>query len=506
MDDSEDDVQSCDSAYATPPLSPTKTISTEGWLSPKTPVSPHKIWSILASRRCASDGSFESPQESPTKPRCLKALQLADAPVFSPDEVTLPPYEESPIKKDYHRVNDPETSYIAPLFLPNARFPIDKGRPGQVCEPQQDTLPVPRRTSLVFRASDDLTSTRSCYLSAEEEPTSPMPSRPNSPDSSIGRTQPLDTLFDTSTPSPSILSRLPIRSASSPLRPSQWAARGGSLTGPRHPSHAPDRFIPPRRPLNITKQSFDLNKPEERLIAEERTLPGCSPAPDPFSRRLRRSIRMNDELRGLRETHAMLTGRSGLSRRRTNPSLRRGTVPMGTRQISAGAVWNVGGSSAASDTVLGVSNGNGGLLGSGTNAPLYTSMFLSRSDPDAELEAYERRVALALDIDQVNRVLDHSTPSSSPKFMGSRETPPSAERTVHVWRDNSWIRDSSSPCWFKILSQGLSILTHTPSSETSTQCCEERCSSPALQMSSIYNTRILSANITHGARCSSATR
>ncbi|KAL5388591.1 hypothetical protein PMIN06_004274 [Paraphaeosphaeria minitans] len=448
MNDSEDDVQSCDSAYATPPLSPTKTISTEGWLSPQTPRSPRRSWNIFASRRCGSDGSLESPPESPTKPNLskrLNALRLADAPVFSPDDVALPPYEDSPSKKSSLRVVDPDTSPIAPLALPNARSSSGKSHPGQSCEPQPDTLSVPRRTSLIFRSSDDHTSIRSCYLSAEEEPTSPAPSRPNSPHSSTGPVQPLETLFHIPASSPSILARLPIRSASSPLRHSQWVARGGSLTAPRHPSHAPDRFVPSRRPPNITKQSFDLNKPEERLTAEERTLPGSSSAPDPFSRRLRRSVRMNEELRGLRETHAILTGRSNLSRRRTDPSFRRGPVPMGTRQISAGAVWNVGGSSAASNTVLGVSNGNGGLLGTGTNAPLYTSMFLGRSDPDAELEAYERRVALALDIDQVNRVLNHSTPSSSPNTMGSRETPPSAGRTVHIWRDNSWVKHSNSP-------------------------------------------------------------
>ncbi|KAF2446830.1 WD40 repeat-like protein [Karstenula rhodostoma CBS 690.94] len=449
MNDSEDEAQSCDSAYATPPLSPTKTISTEGWLSPKTPTSSHEIWNNIFSRRCGSDGSFESPPESPTKPKIgkrLNALRLADAPIFSPEDATLPPYEESPIKKPSLHANDSETSHVAPLSLPNARFSISQGHPRQVCEQHQDSLSVPHRNSLVSKASDD-TSTRSWYLSAEEEPTSPIPGRPGSPDSSTGRAQPLDTLFDIPKSSPSILSRLPIRSASSPLRPSQWVARGGSVTASQHPSHAPDRFIPTRRPPNITKQSFDLNKPGERFTTEERTLPGGSTAPDPFSRRLRRSVRMNEELRSLRETHAILTGRSNLSRRRTNLSLRRGTVPMGTRQISAGAVWNVGGSSAASDTVLGVSNGNGGLLGSGTNAPLYTSMFLSRSDPDAELEAYERRIALALDIDQVNRVLDHSTSPSSPNTVGTRETPPSARPPFHVWRDNSWIRDSNSPCW-----------------------------------------------------------
>lgn len=216
-------------------------------------------------------------------------------------------------------------------------------------------------------------------------------------------------------------------------------------------SHAPDRFIPPRRPPYITKQSFDLNKPEERLVAEARTAPGSYSPSDPFSRRLRRSYRLNEELRGLRETHAALTGRAQSTRGRTNSILRGRSIAVANRHISAGAVWTVGGSTAASDTVLAVSNGRGGLLGSGTNAPLYTSMFLSRSDPDAELEAYERRLALALDIDQVNRVLDHSIPSKDSATASSGPRPSDPGRTAHVWRDNSWSREGTTECSFAAL-------------------------------------------------------
>ena len=151
-----------------------------------------------------------------------------------------------------------------------------------------------------------------------------------------------------------------------------------------------------------------------QLLFQERAARGV-PAnnADPFSRRLRRSGRLNDELRNLRETHSVMTGRANIHIRGTNPAVTRRSSPE-TRQVSVGAVWNVGGPSAASDTVVGVSNGRGGLLGSGTNAPLYTSMFLSRSDPEAELEAYEQRLALALDVDQTDRVLEHSPAPCSP--------------------------------------------------------------------------------------------
>jgi hypothetical protein len=90
-----------------------------------------------------------------------------------------------------------------------------------------------------------------------------------------------------------------------------------------------------------------------------------------------------------------------------------------------------------SDTVVGVSTGRGGMLGSGTNAPLYTSTFLNRADPEAELEAYERRLALALDVDQTNRILCHSP---TPSIFHSGKQSGSLSELKHSWRDGAWFR------------------------------------------------------------------
>jgi hypothetical protein len=77
------------------------------------------------------------------------------------------------------------------------------------------------------------------------------------------------------------------------------------------------------------------------------------------------------------------------------------------------------------------------MLGSGTNAPLYKSTFLSRADPEAELEAYAKRLALALDIDQTDRVLQHSSLSTSQNLPKSSPSP----HAKHVWRDSAWMKD-----------------------------------------------------------------
>jgi hypothetical protein len=88
--------------------------------------------------------------------------------------------------------------------------------------------------------------------------------------------------------------------------------------------------------------------------------------------------------------------------------------------------------------VEGVSTGTGGMLGSGTNAPLYRSAFLNRADPEAEMEAYEKRLALALDIDQTDRVLKHSP---SPLDIVSHRCSGAVSQAKHVWRDGVWTKD-----------------------------------------------------------------
>ena len=245
-----------------------------------------------------------------------------------------------------------------------------------------------------------------------------------------------------------VLNPLPLRLGISPLRPAQWTARGGMLSPPRV-HQTPDRFIPNRRPPNVSRESFELSKPTDRLATQDRGARSPAPSPEPFGPRVRRSARMNEELQNLREAHSALVARTGLARRTANTNLRRSSVPETLRQISVGAVWNIGGPSAASDTIQGVANGQGGVFGSGTNAPLYTSMFLSRSDTYAELETYESRLALAFDVDRRDRVLGTPGSSSAPSTpSGPDTTSPNTGRTSvstkHVWKDNEWVKEGST--------------------------------------------------------------
>jgi meiosis-specific APC/C activator protein AMA1 len=122
----------------------------------------------------------------------------------------------------------------------------------------------------------------------------------------------------------------------------------------------------------------------------------------------------------------------------TSLTFRQGSSSLnGERNISAGAIWSVGGLAPPS---VGVADGRGGLIGSGTNAPLYATTFAS-SQPKAqeEIENHERRLELALDLARTGRVLEFSNrllPSIRTHQTGKGFPEPFAKT---VWNGSEWI-------------------------------------------------------------------
>ncbi|KAF1991700.1 WD40 repeat-like protein, partial [Aulographum hederae CBS 113979] len=203
-------------------------------------------------------------------------------------------------------------------------------------------------------------------------------------------------------------------------------------------SASPDRFIPTRSPQAM-RDSFQLSKAPQHLNPEERVTRTRSAIPDPFSRRIRGRAGGHDHLRGTRGTLPPLAAR-GIGRGSSGLlSIRQPSLATAPRQASNGAVWNLGGAVALSDSVAAVSDGRGGLIGSGTTAPLYTSMFLNRPDPLMETEAHERRLALAFDVDQASRVLGISTSPTVASLPSSSHS----NSPTRIWRDNEWIKEGS---------------------------------------------------------------
>jgi meiosis-specific APC/C activator protein AMA1 len=96
-------------------------------------------------------------------------------------------------------------------------------------------------------------------------------------------------------------------------------------------------------------------------------------------------------------------------------------------------MWTVGG---LAPVTSGVSDGRGGLLGSGTNARLYTTLFSdadAKSKEDVERERFESRISDALHLDRVSRVFEFRDPSTSP----THRLPGPDHRTL--WNGTEWI-------------------------------------------------------------------
>lgn len=441
MSDTGDEASPYRSGYITPPLSPTKTVSTEGWFSPRTPGSPRKTRSCLFAREIATDTEslFCSPPASPTKTKSAfrnGALTIPEA--FHAISEPIPFKTDRVSSAKHHTLIPPSRSVS--LFRPTRSRTHTLSSSEAKERSHEDLNLAPATRSNTPNVDEWLpTSRKSSHRSLSDSLATSVtsPAFPSSPCPDTCTTNPKSLVPpNEESPLPARLRPFPIRCSSSPLRSSQWVTRGGTLQSPRRgQACSPDRYIACRRPPAVTRESFELNRPAKRL---ETTHSGRGRGADPFSRRLRRSARLNDELHSLRETHSLIIGRTSAQRRNATLVHRRSPSASSPRQISAGAVWNVGGPSAVSDTVIAVSTGRGGMLGSGTNAPLYTSTFLNRADPEAELEAYEHRLAIALDVDQTGRVLQHSpSPSSNHNRKQGGTTP----HPKHTWRDGAWIKD-----------------------------------------------------------------
>ncbi|KAE9975626.1 hypothetical protein BLS_002504 [Venturia inaequalis] len=199
---------------------------------------------------------------------------------------------------------------------------------------------------------------------------------------------------------------------------------------PTAPS-TPDRFIPSRDSpgAQTPRESFLLSRPPDRLASNERFTRMRTTSPDPFSNALPSPPRTTRVSRPpVRPVGSLPT------------SPRTSVTSVAPRVASQGSVWQIGGPASLGDSVIGVSDGRGGMIARGTNAPLYTSTFLSRPDQAAELDVFERRLAVALDIDISSKTIQYATPPSTP--IGS----PQAKRGIfspsgastRVWQDSEW--------------------------------------------------------------------
>ena len=225
----------------------------------------------------------------------------------------------------------------------------------------------------------------------------------------------------------------------------------GTVSGLRSPSSSPDRYIARRYTPQEPSKTFRLSKSPEQLSSTEKLLRHPSATPDPFSPLA---------VTRIRETRINTSANADprVSQSRTRPI---GTTivqhppqdPLATqnRQASAGSVWNVGGGFQASPSgpVRGISNGQGGFISSGSNAPMFTSHFFDDDTSELDNSQLESRLAVALEIDQTSRVLNIArdpvqTRSVSTGSIGIKRKYPHVEPRTR-WVNNQWVQDSSRP-------------------------------------------------------------
>jgi len=217
---------------------------------------------------------------------------------------------------------------------------------------------------------------------------------------------------------------------------------------------SPDRFIPLRKKSKDLSEAFRLSKSPDRLTPQERLTRHHSASPNPFGSL--HSPRVRNQRQGL-----IVDGSTAINRA---PSRTVGTTnvtavpqePLASqnRQISAGAVWNVGGGgrdhAALSSPIRGISNGRGGFNGSGSNAPLYASRFLDDVSPDQNMERMEGQLSAALNVDQASRVLNFSQPPYQQKsVIRSSVGVKSNKRRVEpqtTWKEGAWVEEGPLNC------------------------------------------------------------
>ncbi|KAL4817586.1 WD40-repeat-containing domain protein [Aspergillus spinulosporus] len=212
------------------------------------------------------------------------------------------------------------------------------------------------------------------------------------------------------------------------------AVRGGIKS-----SGSPDRFIPLREPIDAPSTPYRVGKDPQDLSAEEKLFRRRSPGEDPFTPKKIRRTKSATRPGRVFSPHfgPHLVSDSTVSGRTASNGTRDGT-----RRVSNGAVWTVGGTSAALGRRSTASpDGRRSILASGTTAPMYTAKFLpqTRSSTEDRL-TYESRIALALEIDTASKVLSNSKLLAISDPLPSPSSPAFERLSPLVWKDNAWRR------------------------------------------------------------------
>lgn len=225
-----------------------------------------------------------------------------------------------------------------------------------------------------------------------------------------------------------------------------------SLSAERNtPPITPDRFIGDRNAFSPSSRAFYLSKASTNLTAAEKLFRQNSSTPDPFIPQSPTRV-MEARPSHTSDGRNLIPIRSPPRTILTNvQDVPQSVSTIRPRSASIGTIWNVGGnmttSSPNSGPVQAIPDGRGRTLGSGTNAPMYTTNFLVGSSNELDNELLEARIAVALEIDQTNRLLNTSRSpergrSASCILAGIKRKVPDKESRTR-WIHGEWVQEYS---------------------------------------------------------------
>ncbi|CZR52594.1 related to meiosis-specific APC/C activator protein AMA1 [Phialocephala subalpina] len=219
-------------------------------------------------------------------------------------------------------------------------------------------------------------------------------------------------------------------------RPSLRTTRSNLSTKSTGSVRSPDRFLPSRPSLDSAIESFRANKDPHSLSSDERLLRHEDASPDAFYPRRRVSSPIPKANRPIIDRRNVSGRRSGSGGGSVLTFQRDPAAPNGERQVSIGTVWRVGGLAP----VNGVEDGQGRMLASGTNAPLYTTSFSTRpKTQEEEKDRHDSRLAEALELDRVGRVLDFREHAASPTKSVDGNSFSKDQTSKAVWDGVEWV-------------------------------------------------------------------
>ena len=251
----------------------------------------------------------------------------------------------------------------------------------------------------------------------------------------------------TSTLSPGDCPHTPLQKVFHLAHARQSPRRSFSCAGSSHKSRqwfsTPDRFLIPISNTGYQQNVFHAGRSPTHLSSQERSFRHRDATFDPFHchrpSKSRGAVRTRNATSFAAHhpphfTPSFVHGQDASP----GPIDMNGDPPEPQRTVSTGAVWNVGGANAAhGGPRVGVINGHGGMLASGTHGTMHTALFLDRKSNSQEAEQHEDRLALALGIDQANRVLE-----LGPESAGvSQWLRPVLPTNPFSWRNNAWTRE-----------------------------------------------------------------